>query len=418
MTGVVLVALVLTQSASGATLKDFLDSAATANVENRATLLQAQRADLSVQQAWLALLPSLSASAGWTKNQYGATASIPNAQTGALTEVTITPTNQLDASIRLDVPLLNVANWSRISASDATRLSTHERTRVTAQAVQLQVVQSYYAYAAAQAVHAAAARALQAAQAQADVVQARTRAGLSTELEVLRSLAEVAKNEQTLADARALALTSGQSLASISGRAVPDHVTIAEESSDRPSVEPSNIEGLPAIAAAQADLTAAQTRATAARMALVPTLSGQFTQRLSNATGFQNQFATYNLGLTLTWRLDAPSIREFALADTETASAALAIDKARQQAADTLFSAVARFEASASKLKSAQAQLEASRSAAVVTRERYALGTATQLDVINAEKDLFSADVAVISARTDRAIARATVKIANGSPIQ
>ncbi len=417
MSAALLVALVFTQTAPVATLKDFLDSAATANIDHRTTLLQAERADASFRQAWLALLPSLSASAGWTNNQYGATTSIPNIQTGTTTELVIVPTNQIDASIRVDVPLLNVANWWRISASDAARLSAHERARMTAQAVQLQVVQSYYAYAAAQAVHDAAMRALLASKAQADVAQTRTQAGLSTELEVLRSNAEVARNEQTVADAHALVLISAKNLATLSGRAVPEKVAIADEPENSPDVQPSNIEALPAIAAAEADLTGAQRRATAALLALVPTLAGQFTQRLSNATGFQNQAATYNLGLTLTWRIDGPSMQEFSIADKDTASSALAADKARQHAADTLFNAVTRLDASRSKLKSAQAQLKASLSAALATRERYTVGTTTQLDVINAEKDLFSAEVAVISARTDVSTARATVNAANGSPL-
>ena len=45
------------------------------------------------------------------------------------------------------------------------------------------------------------------------------------------------------------------------------------------------------------------------RLALVPVVNGQFTQRFTNATGFQNQSAVYNAGIGLQWRLDVPTFQ-------------------------------------------------------------------------------------------------------------
>jgi outer membrane protein TolC len=282
---------------------------------------------------------------------------------------------------------------------------------------QLRVAQTFYSWAAALSVRDAAERSLTAARAQRGLAQARAQTGLATELEVLRAQAEVARTEQTLADAVALVQTSAHSLAMLSGRDVPTTANVNLELDLAPVVPPL-VEALPAVAAADADLTAASTTATAARLALVPTVGAQFTQRLTNATGFQNQAATWNLGLSLSWRLDASMVQEWAVADASRSVAALTAERSRLQAVDTLFAANARLEASRSKVTSALAQADASRRAAQVAAERALAGSATQIDVITAERDLFSAEVSLISARTDCASLHAAARVAAGLGIE
>ncbi|MDX2012057.1 MAG: TolC family protein [Myxococcaceae bacterium] len=410
-----LASLLLTQASP--TVGDFVASAMRANLDAQLAVAQADRAQATFAQAWLALLPTASVSSGWTHNQYPASTAIPNPQTGTTTELVIVPRNQFDASLRLDVPLVNTSAWLRTETAEASRTAARERSRATSLDVQLRVVQAFSSWAAALAVRDAAERSVAAARAQKDLAQARAETGVATELDVLRARAEVARTEQTHADAVALVQTSAHSLAMLSGREVPATATVNVDLDPSPVVQ-RNLEALPSIVAAEADLDAATTQATAARLALVPTVSGQFTQRLTNATGFQNQVATWSLGLSLSWRLDASSLQEWAVADASRSIAALTAARTRQQAADTLFAANARLEASRSKLASAQAQVDVSRRAAQVAAERALTGAASQIDVITAERDLFSAEVSLISARTDCASLQAAARVAAGLSLE
>lgn len=408
--------LTLLLSQNSPTVGDFVGSARRANVDAQIAVAQADRAQAAFTQAWLALLPSVSATAGWTHNQYPASTTIPNPQTGMSTELVIVPKDQFEGSVRVDVPLVNTSTWFRTQTADASREAARERSRAVNLDVQLRVAQAFYSWAAALSVRDAAERSVAAAGAQRDLAQARAQTGVATELEVLRAQAEVARTEQTRADALALVQTSAHSLAMLSGREVPATANVVIELDLAPVTQ--RLEALPAVAAAEADLTAATAEATAARLALVPTVSGQFTQRLTNATGFQNQAATWNVGLALSWRLDASMVQEWAVTDASRSVAALNAERSRQQAVDTLFAANARLEASRSKLTSARAQVDASRRAAQVASERSLAGAASQIDVITAERDLFSAEVSLISARTDCASLQAAARVAAGLPIE
>lgn len=307
-----LVSLLLSQTSP--TVGDFVASAMRANLDAQVAVAQADRAQAAFTQAWLALLPTASVSAGWTHNQYPASTAIPNPQTGTTTELVIVPKDQFEGSLRIDVPLVNTSAWLRTQSTEASSTAARERSRATSLDVQLRVAQAFSSWAAALAVRDAAERSVAAARAQRDLAQARAETGVATELDVLRAQAEVARTEQTHADAVALVQTSAHSLAMLSGREVPATATVNLEVDPSP-VAVQTLDALPSVAAAEADLDAASTQATAARLSLVPTVSGQFTQRLTNATGFQNQAATWNLGLSLSWRLDASTLQEWAVTD-------------------------------------------------------------------------------------------------------
>jgi outer membrane protein len=62
--------------------------------------------------------------------------------------------------------------------------------------------------------------------------------------------------------------------------------------------------------------------------------------------------------------------------------------------------------------------MQAAERAAQVARDRYAAGAATQIDVIQAERDLFGAEVSQTQARTELASARVALKISAGLPLQ
>ena len=67
--------------------------------------------------------------------------------------------------------------------------------------------------------------------------------------------------------------------------------------------------------------------------------------------------------------------------------------------------------ASIEKSRSARAQVDAALTAADLARDRFGGGLATQLDVLQAEQELFRAQVARIQADADLAYARAALRL-------
>ncbi len=414
-------ALAATASAQPQTLQRFLDAAQTNNVDVRVLAQQRARAQAEFRQTWMALLPTLSVSAGWTNNQFEAAATIPTGATTPPNKLVIIPQNQFDGVFRVDLPLVNVPLWFRTLASDEAQSAAAERERAGQDGVELQVAQAFFNYAASLKVHDAAKRSAQVAQAQLDLITARSEAGAATELDVLRARAEVQRTKQLVADTAAAIAITGRLLHTLSG--LQPGADVEPPAADAgASVEPldtllGRIDELPQVKAAKLDVATVGRLATAQSLALVPLLSAQFTERLTNATGFAGQVASYNGGINLSWRLDAPTFQAMEVQRINERTAQLGVERAQNAARDQIFNASQRLGAAQLKVGAAQAQLDAARRAAQVAQDRYAVGAATQVEVIQADRDLFGAEVNEITALTELASARTVLLLSAGLPL-
>ncbi|MBK7859046.1 MAG: TolC family protein [Archangiaceae bacterium] len=433
------VVALLAGSAQAGSLKQLLDAADQQNVDRRISAEQRRRAAAEAVQAWTSLLPSLTAQAVWTHNQYFATFDRPKTNAAGMTldvngnpvtspgqqiaydTLVIQPAQQYDAIFKIDVPLIDVARWYRTGAASAAEAAAVDREEATRDLVRRQVVGSYYAYAAALAVRDSAKRSVGVAQAQAQLQEVRANAGAATELERLRATAEVQRNRQVVSDTESLVATSRRSLQTLTGQDPGDAATLPDDDlrPEPPFQElEKNVDSLPQIRAAEQDIVATSRSTDANRLQIVPTISGQFTERISTLTGFTGQPASWNGGLALTWRLDGPTLAGFRVQSAVEATASLAAERARLVARDQIHSDWQRLNAALQKVEAAKAQLQAAERAAQVARDRYAAGAATQIDVIQAERDLFGAEVGQIQARTELASARLSLRISAGQPLQ
>lgn len=409
--------MLVSMSAQAEDVKTFLDAAEQGNVDRRISIEQRNRAAAEYRQAWTSLFPSLSASAGWTHNQYPAL--FKNPLTGQ--DVVIIPTDQFDAALRFDLPLIDVQRWFRMSTAGAAQASAELRELVTRDAVRRQVLASFYGYAASLAVMESAKKSADVASEQLKLTEIRASVGTVTELDLLRARAEVARTRQLVADTVSLVATSRRTVRTLTGleppEALPLPVDDVTPSAPLPEME-ARIEELPAVKAADKDAQAAGTIATASKLALVPSVSAQFTQRFTNATGFQGQAGTYNAGVNLTWRLDVPTFMGMQAQSANEQAALLLGERTRLQARDQVNSDWQRLQAALIKIEAAAAQVEAARRATEVAKVRYAAGVATQVDVIQAERDVFGAEVSQIQARTELATARASLRISAALPLE
>jgi outer membrane protein TolC len=333
-----------------------------------------------------------------------------------VTKLVITPADQLDGVLRFDLPLVDVARWFRIAAAFKSEEGAQHREALMRDVVKRQVAQVYYGYAAALAVQDAAKKSNSVAEAQLKLAEIRQGVGSVTELELLRAKSEVQRTKQLIIDTETLVATTAITLSTLTGMAPQTISMPAVDTKELPAQL--SVEQLPALKAAQTDVEATKRLSTATKLQLLPTLNAQFTQRFSNATGFQGQSATYNGGVNFLWRLDAPSVMNIGAQGHVENTAQLAAEKTKQQLEDSLKTDVLRFTAAKSKVETARLQVEVASRAAQVARDRYAAGAATQVDVIQAERDLFSAEVGQIQARTELASARVSVALSAGLPVE
>lgn len=399
-------------------LAEFRTGARSRNLDvHEAAYLREQR-DAEATQASYKLLPSLVATAGYTRNQYESAVTTPLGNGEART-ATITPKNQLDATVTLSVPIIDVAAWRRASASDALADAQAARAAATGLDVDANVTRAYYQVVADEAVLAAAHRTVTAAEENQGVVRQRHGAGLASELDVRRADAETEQRRQSVAEAAYQLAVARRSLETLTGLApTPDTSDGAVPPDDLHEEAPltaweSSAPDLPHVHAARLEVTAADKNAGVAAAALFPTIAASGTERLTNATGF-GQSPSWSAGVVLTWRIDASSVPAVRAQDSAAAAARVRVDKQLLVARDQIHEAWQRVRAQLAKSRSARAQRDASHVAERLAGERYRAGTATLLDVIIAERDAFSAELAQIQTDSDLAYARASLRITAG----
>jgi outer membrane protein TolC len=402
---------------AGATqpLDSFLSRAQTQSFEAReATSTEAQRA-AEADLALARLLPGVSARGVYTRNQDEVAATLPT-----IGRVVITPLNQLDAFLQLDVPIIDLSSYHRYKSAEALARSAQAQRGSTSIDVSRSVARAYYQFIGASALLRSAAESISAAQANLSNVDDKRSAGAATDLDYERAVASLARAQQDLADAQLGVALSARSLESLSGLSPSESDSFPEDDlHDEGSLQRwlDLVTGTPQERAqAQLEEAAIQNRKAATR-AILPTLSGSAQERFTNATGFSGRAATYTLQLVLAWRLDY-SVRSLVGAqDAALQVQQVRLERTRRAALDAAFEAYQRIQAGIAKSRAARAQAQAATRAALLSVDRYSVGVATQLDVTQAQRDAFLAQAARIQADSDLGYARVSLRLATGTSI-
>lgn len=406
--------------AHATTLKELLALADTQSVERRMSLETRQKAAAEFNQAWSALLPALTLGPvqnGWMHNQFPTQVRLrPDGPVAV-----ISPIDAFDATVVLQLPLIDTGRWFKSAAAGAAEDAAEQHDEATRDRVRRQVATTYYNYAAALAQRDAAKRSHDVAEAQQHFQEVRAEAGAATELELLRAKAELQRTKQIMVDTEVAIATFRRSLRTLTGVELDENAALpADDLKSEGSLNEleGKLDTLPAVRAADKDADAAAHLATAARLALVPVLTATFTERFTNAGGLLGRNQFYAAGLGLVWRLDGPTLFGMSVQGSVARTATLGAEYQRLVSRDQVHSDWQRLTASVEKVTAAQAQVEAARRAADVAKERYTVGAATQIDVIQAERDLFAAEVGHVQARTELASSHVALRISAGLPLQ
>jgi outer membrane protein TolC len=385
------------------------------NDEARANLAQQKaQADVALGR----VLPGLSARGNYSRNQYKSEVSVPIDPNAPPRTIIITPFDQLNGAASVNVTLIDLAAFQRVSAARTNAQAYAKQAEATGLLVESVVVQDYFQILANLSLVVSSQRALDVAQESLRLTQAQLDAGRSTMLDLDRALAEVERQKQLLESSRLQVELTARALESASGLTPQSLEAFSFEDDLHPepgldSFSPPDV-ALPAVAAAMKLTKAAEKQATAQRLTFLPSITGNFTESATNTAGFLGHNYAWQTGVGFSWQLDLTTFANIRSQDAAADAARAREQRTRLSGRDAIHRYWNTVQADIANSKSARAQAKASENAARLAKDRYEVGAATQLDLLQAQRDAYSADVARIQSDADLANARAQLRLAAG----
>ena len=361
------------------------------------------------------VLPGISARGAYTRNQYGTTVDLGSGP------ITVVPDHQWDGSTTVTVPLIDAAGWARVAAAKTTADAAGFQLASARLQVEAQVAQNYYQLVADFALVAVSGTALEVSKESLRLAQNRLAAGVAPALEVDRARADVEQQTQQLAAALLQLSLAARALESNSG-VFPDlsvPAPLADDLHNEPALASfeSELNRLPAVVAASGSTRAAEQDAGAQRFALLPSVAGTFSERGTTAPGFTGHDWTWQAAINFAWSFDLTSIASIRSQDAGADVARARELRVRLAARDAIHRQWETVAASIARSRSARAGRVAAAHAAQQAHDRYQVGTITQLDLLQAQRDAFAAEVARIQADADLVNARAQLRLAAGKSL-
>ena len=379
---------------------------------------QIRTAESSVRAAKGALLPNLTISLGQV-NQSG---------------------ERLDAQGRL-VPYLAPQPWTYSTGLNSSinlfdggrRFNEVKRTRYDVGAAEanevtqkyslaLQVKTQYYAILAAREAESAAQAQLQQAEEQLKTSIVRTRAGVATLSDSLRSVIAVGNGQLALITARNNVRVASAALTRLVGSetlvtAMPSDTLDRGMAPVDSAALATLLDDGPVVRQTEAQLASARAAVKSARTPYLPSVDLNYSRSgngFSNTYGVSGPPLTYtnNFNLRLSYTLFNNFQREDALtrAEVQADLVQAQVRDVKLAAQQTLVQQLAALRSAQQRIVIQQASLDASREDLRVQQQRYALGASTLLDVLTSQTTLDGARSALIQARQDVRVARAQLE--------
>ena len=381
---------------------------------DRAALVAAQT---QTETAWSALLPVIAAQGKFTRNY--AEVQFPANTFGNPTPLTLQPLNQWDASINGTTPLLAPAAWAGLKSVKAGVASAEAS--FAAQEAELLVTagQAFLAAAGTDELVEARRSSVVVAQATLRDAQVRLSAGSVTKVDVDRAQVTVVRTEQQEREAVTARERSYRTLGTLLQTNKPFKVDTNFPASPMPN--PNDVQMAlhlrPEFRALEETAKSAEQEANARAWQWAPVLSAFGNARVANYENFHLDKHSWAVGAQLDWQLFDGGSRDAARHQANARAA-----QAREQAA--VFGDQVRDDLanSSSDLRTKQQGVEAAQRAVALSNEslelirtQYSAGTATQLDLLQAQDVLIAANVALVQARFDVASADLSLRYSAGT---
>jgi len=334
--------------------------------------------------------------------------------------VVIQKQEELDGLVSATVPVIAPSTYLALSAAKLTRDATVATYQVNEASVLVSVAQAYFAAAGTDELVVARRDAVTVATETFDVAKARVAAELANQVESTRAETALVRAQQDLAEAENTRAAAYRALATLLGTREP----ITVHAADALPAEPGVLDALvgeahahrPEIAAQQATIAAAEATVREDAWKWSPTLSAFANARLQNYTGFSGDKYAWALGLELDWILYDGGARDAQrhLAVAQRREAEARLELLGDSVSDEVANAHGSLETKRKGVGSAQRAVELARETLRLVRAQYEAGTAKQLDVLQAQDVLVSAEVGLAQAHFDVALADLQLHRATG----
>jgi outer membrane protein TolC len=367
-----------------------------------------------------ALWPSLSVTGGLTRNQDEVAIQIPRGDAPPF-DATIQPRYQWEASAQINVPLLDLSARQRAKSSVVATRASRASIATAEVVVQRQAIAAYYGWLGGNALLAAARSSLSSAQESLAVTERRAAAGLSVELETLKAKSSVMRSKRAIASAQLVVANALRQLRTLTGLKIAESdkaPTLQSQPTDLLSVDAltSDLSVLPDLVAAQASTASAQANVDTQNAAWVPRLDVFVKERISNS-GFVTS-AQWAAGVQLSWNVDLTTAAAIKAASAQRDLAKTREQVAAQNAKDRILDLYNQLQNDAVIVTAAAAEQESNSKALAITKLRTEQGTATTLQLLEAQDDVLDADAAMIRAQADYAATKALLLLEAGKGAQ
>lgn len=373
----------------------------------RAALAQARS---QVDEARARLLPSFTATGTYTRNEIQVQVALSETRVA-----TITPYDQLDARFAVTVPIVDASSWASFLSAEAAADASEGQADGAQDDVDVAVTQLYYQLVAGRAMAESARRSLTTAEQSLAYVTARHEAGVAPTAELARAQAEVFRGQQSVQEADLAVTLAERNLNYVAG--VNLHGVALEPLAPAGEVHTEPLEtyldavtDVPSVRNARLTALAAERAVHGAWLAFVPSVSATAAERVTNAAGF-GAANSWSIAVQASWSLDFLRPAQIGTRDAALAAARARLERTEQQARYQLEDAWTRAHALEARARAAEAALAATQRAADDTRARYETGVASQLELVQADRDLFAAEVVRIQALADLEVALQTLAI-------
>ncbi|HZS41899.1 MAG TPA: TolC family protein [Polyangia bacterium] len=414
------------------------------NRDLRAARARLAQSATNIEQAWVALLPQVTAQGKYTHNYkeidvnlaqatqpvFGlanvikATSGNP-AQNGAINQFTqdvaagiqaqpvpiINKLDQLDFALNAQIPLIVPSAYSALTGAKRTHGANQANYDVTEASLLYSVAQAYFAAAGADELVVARKNAIQVARETYDNARARFDAGVVNRVEVTRAEVALVRAEQTEAEAEDSAAQAYRGLGTLIGtheefRAVPSELPTAEAPPAAVLVDRA-LALRPDFLVLTRSIAAADDNARAGGLRWLPSLSAFGNVRAFNYQGFSGDFYSWAIGAQLDWTLYDGGARDAQrhLAWAQRQENEARLELLRDSITDDVVNTRRALTTKRRALDAARRSLELSRETLVLVRAQHDAGTAKQLDLLTAQDQLVDAEVAMAQARFDLALA-------------
>jgi outer membrane protein TolC len=384
------------------TFEEAIAMARKSNRSIRVDRSQLAAVQTATESAWASLLPTLSAQGKYTRNyvqvEFPAGAFGPN-------PFLLQPLNQLDGVINATTPLLAPAAWAGLKAVKANVASAEATFEAQEAELLVNVGEAFLAAAGTDELIEARRSSLVVARATRKDAQVRLSAGSVTKVDVDRAQFTVVRFEQQEREAVTARDRAYRALSTLLQTQKPFKVSTDFPTSPMP--DPNDLQLAlhlrPEFRSLEQSIKSAEEESDARAWLWAPTLSAFGNYHRFNYQNFHQDNHSWAVGAQLDWLLFDGGGRDAARHQANARAAA-----AREQAA--VFSERVRDDMSNSSadLRTKQQGVGAAQTAAALAAEslelirtQYEAGTATQLDLLQAQDTLNAAKIALVQARFD-----------------